>query len=176
VLRSLAAAVAAVLVVGLAPVSASAATIALDDPVGDAGGAKRLDLTRVTVANDDHRVVVRVVFADDRPGDLIVSIDPRRALGLRLIAQKRAGRDGDDVISQRVLPGAFTDATTRSGTVTCDGYRLRWSGTVARLVMPSRCLHGGDYGAVRIAVLTENGSDSDYAPETKNATSWIARG
>jgi hypothetical protein len=176
VLKSLAATAIASLVLGLAPVSAQAATVAFDDPQGDSGGVKRLDVTGVRVASNDDRVVVRVAFANDRPGDLIVSIDPRGALGLRLVAEKSASEDGDDAISQQIVRGAFTDKTFRGGAVTCGGYRVRWSDTVARIVMPSRCLHDGDYGAIRVAVLTENGSDSDYAPETKDATGWIARG
>ena len=175
-LRNLTAVAVASLVLGLAPMSAYGATITLDDPQGDAGGARRLDVTSVRVANNDDRVVVRVVFASDVPGDLIVSIDPRGARGLRLVAQKRAGQGGGGRVSSQIVPYAFTDMTSRISPVTCDGYRLRWSGTVVRLTMPSTCLHDGDYGAIRVAVLTENGSDSDFAPETKKGTGWIARG
>jgi hypothetical protein len=49
------------------------------------------------------------------------------------------------------------------------------------MVLPSRCLRGGDYGAIRFAVLTERGSgDTDVAPESANGdigvSGWIPRG
>ncbi|MDN4174175.1 hypothetical protein QWY28_14525 [Nocardioides sp. SOB77] len=175
-LRTLAAATATTALLALAASPAHAATLRLDDPEGDAGGAKRLDVVGVTIRNDDDRVVVRVAFAEERNGDLIVSIDPRGARGLRLVAEKRGEPGGDGAIGQQVLPGAFTDTTTGPSPVTCDSYRLTWAGDVARMVMPSDCLHDGDYGAIRVAVLTENGADSDYAPGEQGATRWIARG
>jgi hypothetical protein len=42
--------------------------------------------------------------------------------------------------------------------------------------MPQACLNGGDYGAVRFAVLTERVSDTDSAPDNASETSWISRG
>ncbi|WKN50329.1 hypothetical protein [Nocardioides sp. Arc9.136] len=75
-----------------------------------------------------------------------------------------------------MLPGAFTDTTSGPSPVTCEDHRLRWNGKAVRLVMPSTCLHDGDHGAVRVAVLTENGSDSVRPPEGRSATRCIARG
>ena len=46
----------------------------------------------------------------------------------------------------------------------------------ARLVLPRACLNGGDYGAVRFAVLTERGADTDIAPGRSNGSGWINRG
>lgn len=171
------AALAAALAVGLlGPVGlaapAHAAAQVVTDPAGDAGGVNRLDVTRVKVRNRDHAVIARVTFAKEVSGDLIVSVDPRRAKGLRLVAERR--RDG--AVTTHVLPGAFSDRGG-PGRQTCTTVEVRWVDDVARLVMPSTCLHGGDYGAIRFAVLTENGGDSDFAPETDAAVSgWIRRG
>ncbi len=176
-LRTLAAAAATTALLAVAASPAHAARIEIDDPKGDTPGGKRLDVVGVRIHNEDDRVVVRVAFAAERNGDLIVSIDPRGARGLRLVAEKRGEPGGDGTVDQYLVPGAFTDTTTGPSPVTCTSYRLRWNGDVARMVMPSDCLHDGDYGAIRVAVLTENGAgDSDYAPGDRGATRWIARG
>jgi hypothetical protein len=51
---------------------------------------------------------------------------------------------------------------------------------VAKLRMPAHCLAGGEYGAVRFALLTELTDDTDYAPETAGgsitSTDWVPRG
>ncbi len=152
------------------PVQAASETVV--DPLGDTGPGTRLDVVRATVANDDRTVVARVAFAKDVRGDVIVSLDPRGDTGVRLVATKR--RDG--TVTSRLLPGAFTDRRAPSGdTPACRGLRVRWAEDVARLAMPSRCLHGGDYGAVRFSVLTENGADSDVAPD-RGTSGWIPRG
>ena len=75
------------------------------------------------------------------------------------------------------LPGAFTDR--RVAGERCSGFRVRWldDRPVVRMSMPSRCLDSGDYGAIRFAVLTERGSDTDYAPGgPADASAWIPRG
>ncbi len=169
-------AVAATLVLGVtaplglaSPVHAASETVV--DPVGDAGQGTRLDVVRATVANDDRTVVARVAFAEDVRGDLIVSLDPRGDTGVRLVASKK--RDG--TVTSRLLPGAFTDRRPAEDTPACRGLRVRWAEDLARLAMPSRCLQDGDYGAVRFSVLTENGSDSDFAPD-RATSGWIPRG
>ncbi|MCM3516522.1 hypothetical protein [Nocardioides sp. P86] len=182
-MRLLPAAAAAALVLGVAaPLAltapASAVTVVVTDPTGDAGGVKRLDVTRVKVANDDRRVVVRTTFAADRSGVLVVSLDPRGDTGLRLVARKNGSGD----VSAEVVEGAFTDREPTEAPLECDGLRLRWADDVARLSMPSTCLHDGDYGAVRFSVLTERagGGDSDEAPQTAQgeigSSVWIPRG
>lgn len=170
------AAVAATLVLGMvAPLGLAspmhAASEVVTDPVGDAGGPARLDVTRTAVNNDDRSVVARVAFAEDRHGVVIVSLDPRGDSGLRMVARKRA----DGSVRGRVLPGAFTDRGPVEDVGPCRGLRVRWADDVARLAMPSTCLHDGDYGAVRFSVLAENGSDSDFAPDA-GTSGWIPRG
>lgn len=148
-----------------------AATKVVTDPAGDAGGPQRLDVTRAAVSNDDRVVVARVRFAEDRTGDVIVSIDPRGDSGLRLVATKAS----DGTVTDDILPGAFTDGGDVEEPTPCRGLRVRWADDVARLAMPSSCLHDGDYGALRFSVLTENGADSDVAPD-RGSSGWIPRG
>jgi hypothetical protein len=154
---------------------AHAAVAILDDMVGDAP-AGELDIAGARLSNEDHRIVVRVRFDEVRRGDLIVSVDPRGARGLRLVSQYRPHGTTRNLI----LPGAFSNSGGGSEAVDCGGYRVRWNDDrdVARLVLPSTCLQDGDYGAVRFVVLTEpaaGGGDSDVAPES-GSTPWIARG
>ncbi|VXB57047.1 hypothetical protein [Nocardioides sp. AX2bis] len=170
------AAVAATLVLGVAaPLGLAspvhAATEVVVDPAGDAGGPQRLDVTRAAVRNDDRLLVARVSLAEDRRGDVIVSVDPRGDSGLRLVATKKT----DGSVREQILPGAFTDGGDVDGPTPCRGLRVRWAEDVARLAMPSACLHDGDYGAVRFSVLTENGADSDVAPD-RGTSGWIPRG
>lgn len=155
---------------------AFAAQVTVQDPDGDAAN-RGLDITRVTVRNLDHSVVVKVRFVESVRGDLIVSIDPRRARGLRLVSEYRPGGQTNNA----VIAGAFTDkgGSEEPKTLACRGFRVNWrsDAPVATVRMPSRCLHGGDYGAIRFAVLTERGGDSDYTPETNSGASrWIPRG
>jgi hypothetical protein len=155
---------------------ALAAQVTVQDPAGDAAN-RGLDITRVSVRNLDHAVVVKVRFVESVRGDLIVSIDPRRATGLRLVSEHRPGGETRNA----VVAGAFTDRKMPEETKTsaCRGFRVTWraDAPVVRVRMPSRCLHGGDYGAIRFAALTERGGDSDYTPETRSGASrWIPRG
>ncbi|NPC96618.1 hypothetical protein [Nocardioides sp. zg-DK7169] len=160
--------------------SAHAAQLVVVDPAGDTA-KKKLDITRVTFRNLDRRIVARVEFAREASGELVVSVGPRKDTGIRLVAERT--RDG--FVRSSVLPGAFTDPDPEGGGVagpTCSDIRVRWRETVARLALPSRCLHDGDYGALRFAVLTEKGGrDADYAPGAADGsdvgvTGWVARG
>jgi hypothetical protein len=155
---------------------AYAAVGSIDDPVGD-GSGNGLDVVRASLDNQDHAIVVRVRFDEAKRGDLIVSVDPRGAQGLRLISQYRPNGTTKNFIAQ----GAFTNTGGGSGAVDCDGFRVRWNADLerARLLLPSTCLQDGDYGAVRFGVLTEGaagGSDVDYAPGDGGSSAWIARG
>ncbi len=74
----------------------------------------------------------------------------------------------------------------RDDQVPCRGLSSDWDRPSAtlRLRMPSRCLGGGDYGALRFWALIEGyrsrSSDVDYAPETPDGglrfTDWVPRG
>jgi hypothetical protein len=168
----------AVLTAAAAPAApAVAMSETVTDPAGDAVG-RGLDVTGVVVRNNDRRIVVRASFVDAVRGDLIVSIDPRGARGVRLVSEHRP----NGTTRNSVLPYAFSDGAGERA-ARCRGFRVTWdrSAETARMVLPSRCLRSGDYGAVRFAVLTESGSgDTDVAPETANGdigvSPWIPRG
>jgi hypothetical protein len=117
-----------------------------------------------------------VRFVEAVRGDLIVSIDPRRARGLRLVSEYRPnGHTRNSIVS-----GAFTDKNVpdEPTVLSCKGFRVTWNVDAAQatLRLPSRCLHDGDYGALRFAVLTERQADSDFTPDTGSGSDWIARG
>lgn len=161
-----------------APAMAAEATV--HDHTGDAA-THGLDIVRATVRNLDHAVVVRVRFVRAVRGDLVVSVDPRRARGLRLVSEYRPVGHTRNL----VVAGAFSDKadTGQTTPVTCPGYRVAWSADapVVRLRLPAACLHDGNYGAIRFGVLTEDttGSDSDYAPSPHERTAfspWVPRG
>lgn len=163
----------------LSAAPASAAHLTLDDPAGDRQGRGGLDITNATLRNLGHRVVVDVGFVRSVRGDLIVSVDPRHARGVRLVSQY------DPVGHTRnfVLAGSFSDLGDRTAVrgqqrVRCHGFRVRWSPDEpsVRLTMPATCLDDGDYSAVRYAVLTERSSDTDFAPEGASSTGWVPRG
>jgi hypothetical protein len=161
----------------LAAPAAHAQRLALDDPAGDAANGK-LDLTRVSLDNRDHRLVARVTLAEMERGDVIVSVDRRRGQGLRLVASRTA----DGSVRGRLLPGAFTDRSAGDDR-TCARIAVAWDDAASRVTLsiPSRCWNDGDYGAVRFAVLTERGSgDRDWAPESADGeigtSGWVARG
>lgn len=175
--RKAAATTLTVAALSLASAPALAAQQTVHDPTGDAS-AHGLDIVAATVRNLDRAVVVRVRFAKAVRGDLIVSVDPRGGRGLRLVSEYRPTAHTNNV----VMAGAFTDkhVPKNPGPLACKGFRVTWSAETptVRMRMPSHCLHAGDYGAVRYAVLTEErGGDSDYAPDTKRgASGWIPRG
>ena len=168
------AACAALLSLGVAA-PAVAAVGPLDDPTGDAGSG--LDVVRSTLDNRDHSIRVTVRFDAAKRGDLIVSVDPRGARGVRLVSAYRPA----GTTKNRVLAGAFTDKQLGGGVVECAGFKVRWNADTdrARLTLPSTCLQDGDYGAVRSAVLTERaagGGDADFAPDDEASSAWIPRG
>lgn len=159
----------------LAAAPASAAHLTITDPRGDRMG-HGLDITGATLRNLGHRIVVDVEFVRSVRGDLIVSVDPRHARGVRMVSEY------DPVGHTRnvVLDGAFSnhDVGEEPARIPCHGFRVRWSPDepTARLIMPARCLDGGDYTAVRYAVLTERRSDTDYAPGESGESPWVQRG
>jgi hypothetical protein len=163
----------AAIVVSAAP--ASAAHLTLDDPAGDASN-RGLDITSATLRNLGHRIVVDVEFVRSVRGDLIVSVDPRHDRGLRLVSEYAPTGHTRNYVAD----GAFTDGHLgeHADRIHCRGFRVRWSADEpsVRLVMPARCLDDGDYAAVRYAVLTERGADTDYAPDEQDSSGWVKRG
>lgn len=173
--RLLSCAVALVAVVAvLAAAPARADQVGLDDPAGDRETKRGLDITGATLRNLGDRIVVVVDFRSSVRGDLIVSVDPRRARGIRLVSEYRPVEH----TRSYVLQGSFSDGAPGGARVQCRGFRVRWSADepTVRLVLPARCLRHGDYDELRFAVLTERGEDTDWAPEDTGASPWVARG
>ncbi len=177
--RSLGLALATIVSVVLGAAPAVAQQTSVDDAPGDASNHD-LDITRVTVQNLDHSVVVKVRFVASVRGDLIVSLDPRQDRGLRMISEYDPVGHTDNFLLGR----AFTDHRGGQDAVPCKGFRVRWSADepTVTMRMPSHCLAGGDYGAVRFAALTEgaSGGDADGAPQRPNgdvgSSAWVPRG
>lgn len=158
----------------LAP--ASAQHDVTTDPRGDAeaGGP---DITRVSVRNQQRKVIARVWFAGRVRGDVLVGIKPRRSIGVRMSSL----RQPDGTMQAVLLPGGSFGRLASSG-AWCPGFKVFWTADkhLVTMVLPSRCLNRGRYGAIRYAVLTESGSDSDYAPQTRSGelgqSRWLPRG
>ena len=156
---------------------AAADTLAIDDPADDA--SRGPDIVGVTVKNLDRAVVAKVELAEVVRGDVVVSVDPRGGVGVRMVSEYQS----EEVYSAYVVPGAFTDGPPGGDSTSCRGFRVRWNEEDASVTMrlPSRCLAGGDYRAIRFGVLTERGGgDADFAPHadagTVGSSAWIARG
>ncbi len=169
--RKLAAAAALATVCVLAPAPAQAQNLQITDPAGDApsGG---LDITAATVSNRDRAVVVRVSFERAMRGELIVGVKARDGGRVVAVSEHRPLR-GDRNFLFKPATGEKWD---------CRGFGVTWDhdSDTATVRLPSRCLDGGDYGAVRVFLLTEEaggGADMDTAPETATGwTTWIPRG
>ena len=173
-LRALGTSAAALCTILAAAAPAVAQRDAVTDPAGDAS-THALDVVHVAVDNRDDEVVATIRFTAAVRGDLVVSLDPRGGRGVRVVSRYRPVAHTSNV----VLGRAFTDRHGSGGPVECQGLRVRWSTEtpVVRLRLPSTCLAGGDYGAIRYAVLTEDprGGDDDATPDD-GAAGWVARG
>jgi hypothetical protein len=155
------------------PLPAQAQHVAVVDPVGDTdhGG---LDIIGARVNNEERAIVVRVDFDRVKRGDLTVSVQTRRGPGVRIVSLRRPVR-GDKTF---LLGGSFKREQLRA----CRRVTGIWSKGLdtARLRLPASCLQSGNYGAVRVAILTESAhGDEDLAPDPRGHTShtpWIPRG
>ena len=142
----------------------------VSDPAGDAPFA-RLDITGVTVSNNDHALVIDAAFVKVAKGFFMVQLvdrDGHRAA----IGSIHRPRTGDR--------NAFG---TEDGTQECKGLRVDWDheADTVHVRLPSKCYLDGDYGALRTRFFTEVGADNDFAPNGNNGgrwrwSDWIARG
>jgi hypothetical protein len=155
-------------------VPAQAQRITVRDDAGDTIDPGP-DITSVSFRNRDHAVVVVFRFVNDRRGEVIF---PVRARGLGFIG---------GVVSQHPHQGPdHVIFYTRPGRTPCPRLTSDWNRPIAKVKIrvPSGCLNGGDYGAIKSWALIEGyhstSSDVDYAPEGPNGhltyTDWIPRG
>lgn len=156
----------------MTPGAVNAETEVLQDPAGDGLKEEALDITTLEVANRDHAIVTTVSFVRAARGDLAVWVKARgegRRTMIGVASIHRAHRD-------RTILLAI------DGEQQCKGLKATWDHETeeARVRLPSRCFLGGDYGAVKIKVITEIGSDADLAPKDASGdwswTGWVARG
>ena len=169
--RTVAAALATLCLWQAAP--AQAQQVQVTDPAGDAaeGG---LDITAATVSNRDRAVVVKVTFVRAKRGELVVGLRDRAKHSILIVNQHRPLRE------DRTF--AYDQRTEEKRE--CRGMAVTWDNEAdtARLRMPSRCFRGGDFGALKSFMLTEEpgGSDVDFAPESSEGgwhwTDWVPRG
>jgi hypothetical protein len=149
---------------------AQAATTRFTDPAGDGAAGDRLDITEGVLRNRDRQIVVETSYAQVSRGALIVFLQARNVKGtIRVVGRHR--RNGEDVIFLLNRRGQRQD---------CAGLRLNWDAAAdtSRMRLPSRCFHAGDYGALRMFLLTEvdGGSDADVAPGRRTQSEWVTRG
>lgn len=177
--RTLAAALGASLLFIAPP--ASAQQVSVGDEAGDATG-QALDLVGVTLRNDDRAVVATMSFSFTT-GDstIVVSADPRGGKGVRIVSDFKPRGTGRT--KNYVLAKALTDAKPGTKRVKCKGVTLRegWDSAdypTITLRMPSRCLNGGDYGALQFVVQVKQGSGRDWAQQqgTGVPIGWVPRG
>jgi hypothetical protein len=151
---------------------AQAQQITVSDPAGDTTG-RGLDIVSAKIRNRDHALVTKVRFAKDIRGTFIEAIRLRHGhLFALVIEHRKTGADTIHLISRQ------------SGELQCANMTSTWDRPAARvrLRLPSSCLDEGNYGALRVWLLSEkrNGSDVDLAPtnadESIRFTSWIPRG
>lgn len=166
----------------LAAPPAGAVSTTVQDPSGDASGA--IDIRKATFDNGAGKLVVKVAF-DEVVGKrgVYVSVEPRGGVqGVSLLSGRRPGKEDRNL----VIDGAADQIASGTGRLDCPGFRSRWNVAKAtvKLTLPSDCLAGGAYGALRFVVLAEgsSGDDSDFVPQQGPATDelrptgWIARG
>ena len=133
---------------------------------------EKLDITSIKVANRDHAIVSTVTFVRAVRGDL----------GIRYWARGEKRRDMALVFNKHRPRGDNTSLLTIDGEESCRALTVTWDheADVVKVRLPSRCFREGDYGAVRVKVITEIGSDADFAPKDADGdwrwTDWISRG
>jgi hypothetical protein len=156
----------------LSPANALGQTIRAGDPAGDGLKGRSLDITDVRVTNDDHAVLATVSFVRVAHGNLGVAIKAR--------GDHRRGIVG--VTSVHRSTGDKNRLLTAAGVLKCRGLKVTWVAATnrVRIRVPSRCIDGGNYGAVKVQAITEIGSDADFAPKSPNGswrwTAWASRG
>nr|CAA9358476.1 MAG: hypothetical protein AVDCRST_MAG46-3104 [uncultured Nocardioidaceae bacterium] len=152
-----------------APAHADRMTVA--DEAGDTA-APGPDITSVSVRNLDRGVSVTLTFARDRPGEIFVGLQSRHHRpSIIFSSHRRTGPDDTDFFTRPDHP--------------CHRLTSDWDRRAAtmQLRLPARCLHDGNYGALRIVAVTEGhrgGEDVDFAPQDRNGdpawSDWVPRG
>jgi hypothetical protein len=117
-------------------------------------------------------IVVRISVVRVALGDLGVGIKARGDSTKETAAVTSAHRSGGD--TNRLFAA--------EGEQQCNGFRVRWNQITdrVRVRVLSRCIDGGDYGAVAVKAIFQIGSDADFVPKGPKGgwrwTDYVARG
>jgi hypothetical protein len=160
--------VGAVLVLGG---SANAAELTVTDAAHDTARAG-LDIVGASLDNDDYALSASVNFRKNRSGTVVIGVRARNRGFIRIVSKHHA--DG----------GGRSFLVNANGRLRCSDLTVSWhpARTSVSFAVPSTCLWGGNYGAVRAWILSEDltsGTDVDYAPEHNGSsalTAWLPRG
>jgi hypothetical protein len=131
-----------------------------------------LDIRGMSFANRDHAIVTTLTFKRDRRGVALVGIRTRRGKLTTTIESRHRRHGLDHTFVQQGAP--------------CKHVTARWQRRPAQVTirLPARCLHKGDFGALRMAsattLLSNDSRAIDYAPQRRDGsvlfTDWIPRG
>jgi hypothetical protein len=151
--------------------SANAAELTVTDAAHDTARAG-LDIVGASLVNDDYALSASVNFRKHRSGTVVVGVRAHNRGLIRVVTKHQA--DG----------GGRSFLVDSKGKIRCAGLSVSWHPAHASvsLTVPSTCLWGGNYGAVRAWILSEDltsGTDVDYAPEQHGRsthTAWLPRG
>jgi hypothetical protein len=151
--------------------SANAAELTVTDAAHDTARAG-LDIVGASLVNDDYALSASVNFRKQRSGTVVIGVRARNGGLIRVVSKHQA--DG----------GGRSFLVNAKGKLRCSGLTVNWHPAQASVsfAVPSTCLWGGNYGAVRAWILSEDlttGSDVDYAPEQHGGsahTAWVPRG
>jgi hypothetical protein len=153
------------------PSPASARHLSVLDDRGDTV-TRGLDITDAAFSNRNNALHIDLVFAHDRPGDIIAAVKVKGGSLIRVVGRHHPDHD----------PYRAFLVDTDGARVPCRNLNAGSSGNEfeARfwVRIPSRCLDGGDYGAVRHWVRTErfrSGADVDHAPEKPSGAITFTR-
>lgn len=135
---------------------AQAQSLRFTDRAGDTPG-HGMDIVASTIRNGDRGLSTTVWFEEAMRGELILGLRWRGG-GTTVVSRHRPRRGDSNFL--------FTGEKQ-----VCKRLRVSWDHAAdkATVRVPSRCLDGGNYGAVRAFLLTEDvrrGGDVDLAPES----------
>lgn len=153
------------------PAPALADTEVVADEIGDGADGPDLDIIELRLRNGAKRIVVTTTYAQVANGDQIIFLKAQQLPGtIRVVSERRAGQDRDFLLNGKGEKLRCPKLSTTWDSVT----------STSRVVLPAKCFHDGDYQAVKTFLLTEIGSDTDWAPEDLQGeirfTDWIDRG
>ncbi|GAA5143724.1 hypothetical protein GCM10023340_09820 [Nocardioides marinquilinus] len=142
--------------------AAQAETAWIDDPNADGMVGSSLDIGGVLVANNDDALNLRVRVREVTHGDLAVWVEPKWS-------SKPTGAPFYIFASRHRESGTYSERYYPRDEQPCRGLRFSWQRhkRTVSIRIPSSCIFGGNYDALRVRLITEvDGDDADVAPGT----------